>query len=165
MVRPNAMTDTPSYTTPRKSKRSQYDVFHNSPKGHTGLSFTPIGIGPATSDSFHQWGTKGSQRCDLRLSNADIYSCAHCTLIGSKVWRQLWPFRPNSPHNTDTSTHTSSLLHSLWLSCSLSLGLTALLEHACIIHLATSRMWGLVKKWTHRSGERWEAGIRGGGWG
>lgn len=46
-------------------------------------------------------------------------------------------------------------MRSLCLSFSLSLALlTALLEHACIIHLATSRMWGLVKNWTHHGGKQ-----------
>lgn len=115
----------------------------------------------------------------IRLSNANIstYPPLHTFYIysiytTSKVWWQLWPFHRGPQIQTVLKTHTNTHIHthqhiqpiSHVLFLSPSLCLTALLEHACIIHLATSRMWGLVKNWTHHSGEQKEVGSSGGGW-
>lgn len=91
---------------------------------------------------------------DVTLSNLDIYYRVHlksCASLGISIRSFIT--------KSYTQTHTASLCASL---CFLfSLLLTELLEHACIIHLAASRMWGLVKNWTHHSAEQrmgWEEG-------
>lgn len=63
----------------------------------------------------------------------------------------------------ESSKHTYINTHSISHALSLFVS-PSLLEHACIIHLATSRMWGLVKNWIHHSGEQRKAGSSGGGW-
>lgn len=141
------ITDTQTDSENQSSAKSDSNyVLGRSPRGCVGLSFTPTGIAPTTSRPYKLKKTKkernvGSDnwQASLLLYGPDLKFCGSSGL-----------FYKGPRDRTATHINAHSVAHALpfvsrFLSLSPSLCLTALLEHACIIHLATSRMWGLVK--------------------